>query len=196
MARRFYEETRQAAQIFDRPRPPRPTKLLSELRKLETQLAGGKVGIPRPPEYLWPFLFVSEPHELDALLRDEEALITAVQTGILALETSSELKYSRRGGQYRDSRLDTFVMYLAHIFRRYTKSESKFTIDLDTGQPSDAFSQYVDEAVFQFHPEGCVPPGSLRNALQQNRQFLRDTEFITGEALDRLVPEDPLVPRD
>ncbi len=196
MALRFHQETRQAAQIFDRPRPPRPTKLLSELRKLETQLASGKDGIPRPPEYLWPFLFVSEPHELDALLDDEEALITAVRTGISVLENSSELEYSRRGGQYRDSRLDTFVMYLAYIFLRYTKSEPKFTIDTVTRQPSDAFSLYLDEAIFQFHPEGRVPPGSLRNALQQNRQFLRDTEYVTGEALDRLVPEDPLVPRD
>ncbi len=195
-ALRFHQETRQAAQIFDRPRPPRPTKLLSELRKLETQFPGGKDGIPRPPEYLWPFLFVSEPHELDALLRDEEALSTAVRNGILALETSSELEFSRRGGQYRDPRLDRFVMRLAHIFRCYNKTEPKFTIDPDTGQPSGAFKRYFDEAIFQFHPEGRVPPGSLRNALQQNRQFLRDTEFVTGEALDRLVPEDPLAPRD
>ena len=196
MALRFHQETRQAAQIFDRPLPPRPTKLLSELRRLEAQLADSKDNSPRPPEYLWPFLFVSEPHELDALLDDEEALITAVRTGISVLENSSELEYSRRGGQYRDSRLDTFVMYLAHIFRRYTKSESKFTIDPVTRQPSDAFSLYLDEAIIQFHPEGRVSLGSLRNALQQNRKFWRDTEPITGEALDRLVPEDPLVPRD
>ena len=132
----------------------------------------------------------------DVLLRDEEALSTAVRNGISALENSSELEHSRRGGQYRDSRLDTFVMYLAHIFRRYKKSESKFTIDTEKGQPIDAFSRYLDEAIIQFHPEGDVPPGSLRNALQQNRQFLRDTEYVSGEALDRLVPEDPLVPRD
>lgn len=173
MAPRFHQETRQAAQVFDRPRPPHPTKLLSEFRKLETELAGGHDGIPRPPEYLWPYLFVSEPHELDALLHDKEALSTAVRIGISILESSSDLEHSRRGGQYRDSRLDTFVMYLAHIFRRYTKSESKFTIDKDTGQPVDAFSRYLDEAIIQFHPEKRVPPGSLRNALQQNRQFLR-----------------------
>ena len=87
-------------------------------------------------------------------------------------------------------------MRLAHIFRRYSKSESKFTIDPDTGQPSDPFSRYLDEAIDQFHPEGRVSPGSLRNALQQNRQFLRDTEFISGEELDRLIPKHPLVPRD
>ena len=196
MAPRFHQETRQAAQVFSRPPPPRPTKILRELRGLEDRLANGKGKISRPPEYLWPYLFVSEPHELDELLRDKEAMLTAVQNGISALEISAELEFSRRGGQYRDSRLDTFVMYLAQIFCRYTKSETKFTIDWDTGQPSDAFSRFLLEAIAQFHPEGRVPPGTLRNALQQNRQFLRDTEPGTDEELDRLVPEDPLLSRE
>lgn len=96
MAPRFHQETRQAAQVFSRPPPPRPTKILSELRGLEAQLADGTGDFARPPEYLWPYLFVSEPHELDALLRDKEALSTAVGNGISALENSSELEHSRR----------------------------------------------------------------------------------------------------
>ena len=196
MAPRFHQETRQAAHVFSRQPPPRPTKMLRELRMLEAQLADGKGKIPRPPEYLWPYLIVSEPHEIDKLLRDKEGLSTAVRNGISALKNSSEFKYSRRGGQYRDPRLDTFIMYLAQIFCLYTKSETKFTIDWDTGKPSDKFSRFLLEAIAQFHPEGRVPPGTLRNALQQNRQFLRDTEPVTDEELDRLVPEDPLLSRE
>ena len=173
MAPRFHQETRQAAQVFSRPPPPRPTKILSELRRLEAQLANGKGNISRPPEYLWDYLFVSEPHELETLLRDMKAMLIAVRNGILVLEDSSELAFSRKGGQYRDERLDIFIMHLAHIFRRYTKSETKFTVDWDTGKPSDKFSRFLLEAIAQFHPQGRVPPGTLRNALQQNRQFLR-----------------------
>ena len=69
MAPRFYQETRQAAQVFSRPPPPRPTKLLRELRELEARLADGKGRIPRPPEYLWPYLSVPESHELEQYQR-------------------------------------------------------------------------------------------------------------------------------
>jgi hypothetical protein len=196
MALRFHQETRQAAQIFSRPPPPRPTKLLGELCKLKAQLDDGQEAALRPPEYLWPHLLVSEPHEIDALMLDKEALSTAVRNGIAALESSSELEHSRKGGQYRDPRLDTFVMYLARIFHRYAKSESKFTIAPDTGEPSDAFSRYMDEAIHQFHPAGLFSPGSLRNALQRNRQFLRDTEPLVGDELDQIVPKDPLIIKD
>ena len=159
---------------------------MSELRSLEARSLSKTAAIPRPPEYLWPYLFVAEEHQLEPLLADKEKLLRAAQDGLQALETGSELDHSRKGGRYRDPRLDQFVMRLAFIYRRYAKKNESFTISWDTGKPDSAFSNFVNEAIHQFHPDGCVPPGTLRTAMQIVRRFLRETERMPSEELDTL----------
>lgn len=193
-ALRVFQDAKSAAGVFEKPKPPRPTRLLSELRKLEARLLSNRGGIDAPPDYLWPYMFVSEEDELEALMADSEKFLSTVQLGLEALEDSSELAQSRGGGPYPDPRLNSFVMRLALIYQTYAKTKITFTIDLNTHQPSSPFVDFVDEAIYQFHPDGSVPPGELRTALQETRRFLRETEELTPEELDRLIPMDLLKP--
>ncbi len=100
LAPRLYQEVSQAARVFGQPEPPRLSRILSKLRSLEARLLHEKAAIPRPPEYLWPYIFVAEEHQLAPLLVDKEKFLRAVQDGIEALESSSELEHSRRGGRF------------------------------------------------------------------------------------------------
>lgn len=189
-ALRVYQDVKSAARVFKRPKPPRPTRLLSELRMLEARLEAGKHDTDKPQNHLWPYLFVSEEDELEALIADPEKFLSAIQLGLEALEYGSELAQSRKGGPFPDPRLNSFVMRLSQFYQAYAKAEITFTIDLDTHQPSSPFARFVDEAINQFHPDGTAPPGQLRTALQETRKFLRNTEELTPEELDQLIPRD------
>ncbi len=173
--------------MFEQPEPPRPSVMLSELRTLEPRMFGKSCDNLRPPEYLWPYLFVEEEHDLAPLLANKQRLLQAVQTAIEVLEGSPELEFSRRGGRHRDPRLDRFVLRLARIFRYYAKRDETFTVSWETGKLSSPFISFVDEAIRQFHPEHHVSPGTLRGAIQDIRRYRRDTEDLTPEELDQLL---------
>ena len=119
---------------------PRPTDQLKRFRELLAEL-GNDTFQPVIEPWVWPLLGVSEEYEEQDLLADHDALISRVKNAITDLTDSTEYKLDRKGGRRSDPSLDSFLLHLAFIYRRYTGYRTTYSEDM---HGSGQASSYLD----------------------------------------------------
>ena len=176
--------------VFRNASDPRPSTWPKQLRKILKSARKRKFHPHHVPKGIWPFIGVEDEKGLEELCSSQAALIEAIEQALMIVDVDEEVIQSRKGGRFRDPRIDTAVAYLARIFFRYMRSRPTLTID--EGEMVSPFALFVYEAFSQFYP-GPIPEGSLQLAVREAVQFERDIELMSLKEVDKLLSESRMV---
>ena len=79
-------------------------------------------------------------------------------------------------------------MALAQIYCRYTSRRPTVTTDPETGHMVSPFAMFAYEAFSLVYKSTSVPEGSFQSAIREVVEFERETEPMSDEELDKLLP--------
>jgi ParB-like chromosome segregation protein Spo0J len=165
-------------QRLQRAPPPRPTRLIDELRTLKEEIIAHLRRVPKIPRHVWAFLGVEDPLQEQELLNSTDRLTEALDSAIAMLEADLAIKLDRKGGRRSDPRMQQFAMALAQIFQTYTEERPTITFDRETGHMVSRFERFAFEAFTQFYPHQPFPEGALQLALRHAVSFERDRGYV------------------
>ena len=169
-------------------KPPRPTGQLKRFHELLAEL-DDDASEPTIESWIWPWLDVSEEHEEQDFLADRDALVSRLEDAIAVLTDSAEYKLDRKGGRRSDPSLDSFLLHLAFIYRRYTGYRTTYSEDMHGSGQQSPFFRFAAE-VLRLFADGepfaswATRDGALQLAIKYISKFERETyEFGADDPL-------------